>query len=277
MKQFNRSLRRFGGITLLTAVTIGCQTMEHKPQERYSDAVKFTAEVDYPPDFSCHKILSDFWDKFTSDGLERSTPHSGIDFIDDFVISPADGIVVGIYDCKNPADTACELVIYHDGKTVNVIGDGSSFLSYFVHLKKIDNRNSTRKYVKEGQTVKRGQIIAEKGKTGGFGLRKGSIAHTDWTLFKNDTGKGVFHDDMALFYSKETGYIYIERSKPHTSDKLETRVNSDDVMARLVDGRLVNPHFYWAQHPLDRKIKYIPQFREGFKYDRGFTYPGLCR
>ena len=206
-------------------------------------------KVMYPSDFSCAKIASDFGDYYNPDGSKRtwSAPHSGIDFIDDYVVAPAEGVVARVMGCTLPS--GCQVAIYHDGKEINVAGDGGSFLSWFIHLKEIDNKNSAHKYVAEGQKVKRGQIIAEKGKTGSNVAYPGSIPHTHWQLYKNETGEG-----------------YIIRG------------NKEDHWPELIDRKVANPHDYWAPHELDvqGQVKYIPQFRSHAKSSRGFTYPALC-
>jgi hypothetical protein len=40
----------------------------------------------------------------------------------------------------------------------------------------------------------------------------------------------------------------------------------------------VNPHDWWADHPLDEpgKVKYIPHFQAGKRYSKGLTYPIAC-
>ena len=95
-------------------------------------------------------------------------------------------------------------------------------------MKEIDGDNSAKKYVKEGQDVKRGDVIGEVGRTGQWA---GNAEHVHYEVWINNTGEYVIMRDKE-----------------------------DQRRIRAPNSSLTNPHDLWARHPLDtpKEKKYIP-------------------
>lgn len=198
---------------------------------------KVTTEVLYPPEFTCEKRLADFDTWQTLDGSQRTELHTGIDVTGHTIIAPANGKVLSIYQGLMGG---YKVALLHTPKDLDK--DGIYVFSYFLHLKEVDGKNSALKYMREGQTVHRGQPIAEVGRTG---TMAGSAEHLHLEVWINDTGTYDKRNDGGII--------------PHNH-------------------KLINPHLLWAKHPMDDKVKkYITIFEENQKlYKGGFTYPIHC-
>ena len=175
-------------------------------------------------------IISDYHSRYGVLGGSRNNPkkHGGIDFyikVGSPIIAAADGKVYGVK--KKDKCVGNQFAIYF-GKS----SDGINLYATHMHVGKI--------HVKEGDIVKRGQLVADAGKRVKTDCG-GGMEHVHFHMSKNK-GKGTSGDDWGTwrYLGKPKGWI--------------------------------NPHEYWTGG------KGRPEcFVEGKKYSEGLlTLPVLC-
>lgn len=118
------------------------------------------------------RIISGYGDSWNAGSQLRKVPHNGIDIegnIGDSVLAAADGVV---FRSHWSVEAGWRIIIEH-GRDA----DGNYLRTVYIH----NNKN----LVKEGDKVKRGQMIAELGRTGS-GLTSG-IAHLHFGVYTGPT------------------------------------------------------------------------------------------
>jgi len=147
----------------------------------------------------------------TSGGKRRIIANTGPDFYGVYVIAPHDGVISSINDCKPPSylkELGCVIGIFAPGRTgtaktfpdllVDIQGNGSSCITYVIHMAKEDGQNSATLYVKPGDFVKQGTIV---GHVGGTGIEMNDVEDVaDWSLFCDSGGWSFSSRDGS--YSK---------------------------------------------------------------------------
>lgn len=162
----SKGARRAAFATTLAGALAACATAGF-----YTHTDSKGVKVAYPPDFSCRPIATDYGVPIIIEGKRIS--HPGIDVVGKIIIAPADGMVRSIEWSDGPG---YEISLIHSPHDLGI--PDTYALSWFAHLKEVNGKNSALKYVKEGDSVFKGQPIAEVGNTG----RWSWFEHLHWQL-----------------------------------------------------------------------------------------------
>jgi murein DD-endopeptidase MepM/ murein hydrolase activator NlpD len=201
----------------------------------------------YPADYVCSPLTSLYASWIDLDGSEREEAHTGVDGgrLGDPVLAPARGVVKAAWITDLGWGTEGVILIQHDRKDLNLMGDMPYYYSEFDHLSPDDVAR-----FREGDPIERGQQLGAVSRPGG---NTRNLPEVHWEVWE------VEDDSNFDWQRNDLGGRYW--------------VNPN--------GRLIDPLYMLSrqERPSTHLRVLIPPYIKGRDYRKfkGFTYILPCR
>jgi hypothetical protein len=137
----------------------------------------------YPAGLTCSPLTSLYASWIDVDGTRRKEPHSGVDGgrLGDSILAPGPGTVRAVWRADWGWGDEGALLIKHMPPQLNLRDRAALYYSEFDHLRYADISD-----MKEGQSIVRGEILADVFRPGGNAEYLPEVHWEVWEIGKND-------------------------------------------------------------------------------------------
>jgi len=200
----------------------------------------------YPTGFTCSPLTSLYASWIDVDGTRRKEPHSGVDggHLGDSILAPGAGTIRAVWRADWGWGDEGALLIEHVPRQLNLRDHAALYYSEFDHLRYADISD-----MKEGESISRGEILANVFRPGGNDEYLPEAHWEVWEIGKND--------DLSWSTNKYGGKYWINET-----------------------ARLIDPLYMLARNVApasDGDVAITPfVYNKDYSRFRGFTYILPC-
>jgi hypothetical protein len=200
----------------------------------------------YPMGFTCSPLTSLYASWIDVDGTRRKEPHSGVDggHLGDSILAPGAGTVRAVWRADWGWGDEGALLIEHSPHQLNLRDHAALYYSEFDHLRYADISD-----MKEGESISRGEILANVFRPGGNDEYLPEVHWEVWEIKEND--------DLSWSTNKYGGKYWINET-----------------------ARLIDPLYMLARNTApasDGDVTITPfVYNKDYSGFRGFTYILPC-